>query len=117
MDLTSDTIEDYGREYYKPQYYSENEFLEDLRRLQNIKKLIHKHYYSDKLNERLILNHLTIIFNVFNFQAALNMIFFTLPQEYYPTIKTFLLYMNLITDSFLIEIPLDQEVIKVLRKL
>lgn len=54
-----------AQNYSNPQCHSTEEFLEDLRRIKYIKKLCTRYIESGDLKERLILNHLIILSNVF----------------------------------------------------
>ena len=47
---------------------------EDLKRFKYIKRLLNRYLETDELPERLILNHLIVVFNVFGIEAALNIL-------------------------------------------
>lgn len=106
-----------SRNYDNPQCTSVEEFYNDLNRFKYIKRLLKRYYVNDDLQERLILNHLIVIYNMFGIPAANKMIFYKLDEEYWPTIKTFLIYLNYLNDTDLVEIPLDYHIVKVLRNL
>ena len=59
------------------------DFLEDLKRFKYIKRLLNRYRDSGVLSERLILNHLIIIFNVFDIEASLNILELKLEVEYW----------------------------------
>ena len=64
--LTDDNFLIYCAKHYdNPQCHSTEEFIEDLKRIKYIKKLITKYIESDELRERLIMNHLIVLNNVF----------------------------------------------------
>jgi len=71
-----------------------SEFEEDLNRIQYIKRLITKYNNGGDLKDRLILNHLMVIYNVFGVEAATRILFFKLDPEDYPVLKTFLVFLN-----------------------
>lgn len=71
-----------------------SEFEEDLSRIKYVKRLIKRYKISGELKERLILNHLIILGNVFGVEASVKMLFFKLDNEDYTILKTFLLYLN-----------------------
>lgn len=75
-----------------------SEFEEDLNRLQYIKRLITKYNNGSDLKDRLILNHLMVIYNVFGVEAATRILFFKLDPEDYPVLKTFLVFLNFMPD-------------------
>lgn len=51
--------------YYNPQCIDEQEFFDDLKRIKYLKKSISRFEMNGELKERLILNHLIILNNVF----------------------------------------------------
>jgi len=69
-----------------------SEFEEDIKRFQYLRKLFSRYRQDDELKERLILNHLIVLFNVFGAQAT-NMLFMRL-HEYHEYLKPFVLYLN-----------------------
>lgn len=71
-----------------------SEFEEDLNRIKYIKRLIGKYKVSGELKERLILNHLIVLANVFGVTTSVRMLFYKLPPTDYPILKTFLLFLN-----------------------
>lgn len=106
-----------SRNYTNPQCTSIEEFYEDLQRFKYIKKLLKRYEKNNDLQERLILNHIVVLYNIFGIKAANKMMFYKLEPQYWPVIKTFLVYLNLIKENELIEIPLDNHVVEVLRNL
>jgi hypothetical protein len=71
-----------------------SEFEEDLKRLKYVKRLIKRYRITGELKERLILNHLIILANVFGVEASVRMLFYKLDRDDYDILKTFLLYLN-----------------------
>lgn len=71
-----------------------SEFEEDLKRIKYVKRLIRRYRVTGELKERLILNHLIILANVFGIEASVKMLFYKLDREDYDILKTFLLYLN-----------------------
>lgn len=71
-----------------------SEFEEDLKRIKYIKRLIKRYRITGELKERLILNHIIILSNVFGVSASVRMLFYKLDYEDYNILKTFLLYLN-----------------------
>ena len=93
------------------------EFQEDLQKFKYIKRLINRYETTGELSERLILNHLIVIYNVFGITAANHMMFYKIDKKNWPLLKTFLVYLNYLPEDQYVEIPLDQNVIGVLRKI
>ena len=69
------------------------------------------------MRERLLLNHIIIFYNVFGIEAATNILFYKLEEEFWPVLKTFLVYLNYFpeNDAEKVKIPLDPFVIESLR--
>jgi hypothetical protein len=93
MILTESTFLLYAMKHYdNPQCIEMSEFEEDIKRFQYLRKLFSRYRQDEDLKERLILNHLIVIFNVFGPQAT-NMLFMRL-HEYHEYLKPFVLYLN-----------------------
>jgi len=93
MNLTESTFLLYAMKHYdNPQCTELSEFEEDIKRFQYLRKLLSRYRQDNELKERLILNHLIVIFNVFG-QAATNMLFMRL-HEYHEYLKPFVEYLN-----------------------
>ena len=79
--------------YDNPQAVTKDDFYDDLKRLKYIKRLLKRYKNTGELKIHLVLNHLTILFNVFN-DAAVPILFYTLEEDLWPYIKSFLLFLN-----------------------
>lgn len=79
------------KNYDNPQCTEMSEFEEDIKRFQYLRKLFSRYRQDDDLKERLILNHLIVIFNVFG-PSATNMLFMRL-HEYHEYLKPFVEYL------------------------
>jgi len=71
-----------------------SEFEEDLKRLKYVKRLIRRYRVTGELRERLLLNHITILGNVFGVEATVRMLFYKLDRDDFDILKTFLLFLN-----------------------
>jgi hypothetical protein len=95
-----DTIDDTNfvlyaaKNYDNPHCLETVEFYEDLARVKYIKRLFNKYDETGELRERLILNHLIVLFNVFGPTPSQRILFFKL-SNHYKYLKTFLVYLNL----------------------
>jgi len=115
-----------ARNYDNPQCHSTDEFLEDLQRIKYIKKLITRYTENCDLKERLILNHLTILNNVFGPEPLCRILYLKMRPQY-PYLKPFLILLNILPDQFynvrdegVIKtdiIPMDETIVKKLREL
>ena len=95
MKLTESTFLLYAMKYYdNPQCTEIAEFEEDKKRFQYLRKLFGRYRAESDLKERLILNHLIVIYNVFGLNAT-NMLFMRL-HEYHEYLKPFVVYLNYI---------------------
>jgi hypothetical protein len=83
--------------YDNPQAVTREDFEDDLKRIKYIKRLLKKYKNEGDLKSHLILNHLTVLFNVFN-DAAIPLLFYNLEEDLWPYIKSFLLFLNRISD-------------------
>lgn len=106
-----------AKNYINPRCLDPEEFEEDLIRFKYLKRLFSRYKNKGELQERLILNHLTVIHNVFSISAANDMCFFKIEQSMWPALKAFLIYLSVISSDSYQMIPLDMTVIKKLQKL
>lgn len=95
--LTEQNFMFYAVKYYDGIVEDEAEFLEDLSRIVYVKRLLNKYQRTKDLKERLILNHLIILHNVFGINS-IRMIFLKIP-EYHSQLKTFLDFISLMPDE------------------
>ena len=126
MILTELNIELYAAKGYEnPNCVSIEEFVEDFNRLRYIKRLIRRYSQNGELKERLILNHLVILYNTFDNDTCTRLLFFKL-KKYLEYITPFLLLLNRLPKTFLDEnnnviytsdIKMNQYIIDKLRKI
>jgi len=83
--------------YNNPQAVTRDDFESDLKRIRYIKRLLKRYKNTGELKIHLILNHLIILFNVFD-EAAVPLLFYNLEKELWPAIKSFLVFLNRIPD-------------------
>lgn len=121
--LTENNFLLYAMHHYdNPQCHSVAEFEEDLKRFLYLKKLFTRYQQNNDLRERLILNHIIVLYNIFG-EAATQMLFYKVEQKYWSTLVTFLVYLGRMPDELpnfgvsLSDIELDEKVIKALRNI
>lgn len=112
--------------YRNPQCQSMEEFCEDLRRMKYIRKLLTRAQTKGELKERLILNHIIVLSNVFP-AVALCRMFFLKMEHQMQQLKPFLVYLDLLPERLYNvktervidteQIPMDMEIISALRKI
>lgn len=123
MNLNEKTFTLYAAKYYdNPHCFDVVEFEEDLKRFQYLKRLFNKYRDTGDIKERLVLNHLIILFNVFPPPACTNMLFLKL-VGYYEILKPFLIFLNQMPERVIVDneiindssIPLDLNIVRLLR--
>jgi hypothetical protein len=108
--------------YDNPQCQTIEEFEEDLQRFLYIKKLFSRYKNSGELRERLVLNHIIILYNLFG-EELTNMLFFKIDEEYWPQLATFLVYLERMPEFVdqiskkISDIELDNNIVSALRKI
>ena len=83
--------------YDNPQAVTKDDFESDLKRIRYVKRLLKRYKNSGELKVHLILNHLIVLFNVFN-DATVPLLFYNLEEDLWPSIKSFLLFLNRIPE-------------------
>lgn len=86
-----------AKHYDNPHCYDTLEFYDDLNRFKYIKRLFNRYEETKELKERLVINHLTVIFNIFGAEPATRMLFLKL-EGHYHLIKPFLVLMGYMPD-------------------
>ena len=97
--LTEDNILLYATKAYDKPNCVMSEFLEDMKRFNYLNKLFMRYRKYDELRERLILNHLMILYNVFGPEVVSRLLFYKVEKEDYSSLKTFLLFLNIMPDK------------------
>ena len=105
------------KHYDNPQCEGEKEFQDDLKRFKYIKRLLRKYYDTGVLKERLLLNHLIVLNNVFGPDACATLLLYKIQQEYWPAMKSFLLFLNVLKENELKEIEEDKKILEILEEL
>ena len=115
--LTNDNITMFAIKHYdNPQCEGEVEFHDDMKRFKYIKRLLRKYQDSGELKERLILNHLIVVFNVFGAEAGSTLLLFKLEPEFWGVLKTFMVFLNMLPEGELEEVDEVEEIKRVLEK-
>lgn len=85
------------RAYDNPSSHGSREFEEDFERFKYVKRLLKRYVKKGNIKERLVLNHVTILYNVFGL-AATRILFLKMEPDLYPALKTFLIAINFMPD-------------------
>jgi hypothetical protein len=108
--------------YDNPQCHSLAEFEEDMKRFVYLKKLLSRYNNNGELRERLILNHIIVLYNIFG-DAATRMLFYKIEESSWEALVTFLVYLNRMPEQLteygivMSDVKLDETVISVLRRI
>jgi len=81
------------KNYSNPHCHTREDFDEDIKRFKYLKRLFKRYLKGEQIRYHLVLNHLIILYNVFN-DAATPLLFYHMEQQYWGILKTFLLYLN-----------------------
>ena len=93
--LNDDNFDEYAvSNYLNPNCISVLEFLDDLKIIKYIKRLINKYVDKSELKERLILNHIISLSNVFGVEATVNMLRFKIDSENHDVLNAFFIYLE-----------------------
>lgn len=103
--------------YYNPRCTDIQEFYEDLNKIRYIKRILSRYDETDKLSERLLLNHIITFFNVFGIEGALKILEFKIPERHWSVIKPILIFLKYIRTDQYAHIPMDPNVVAALRKI
>ncbi len=127
FELTEENFIMYAvKNYDNPSCKGMDEFYDDLKRFKYIKRLLRKHNVGKELKERLILNHIIVLGNLFGIEATTKMLFFKLEQKFWPQIKTFLVFLNYMPMKVIVskdveildkDISIDEEIMNNLKKI
>ena len=106
-----------AKHYDNPECLDIEEFNQDLSRFKYLKRLLRRYELTGDLQERLILNHVIILYNVFGIKACNKMMWYKINEEHWHYIKPFLIFLNYLPEDEKVEIPMDPYIVEVLRML
>jgi len=125
-DLNEDNLVMYAAKCYTSPNCLMSEFEGDLKRTKYLKRLFRRYKVTKIIKERLILNHIILLNNVFGLEATARILFFRTDEKDYDVLKTFLLYLNILPENVngirgknikTDVIPVDMRVAEILRKI
>ena len=97
------------KNYDNPTSVTYADFKEDIKRFKYIKRLLRRYQTTGEFKKHLILNHIILLYNVFD-DAATPLLFFKIEATYWPVIKAFMLFLNRLPLSLNHEV--DEECLK-----
>lgn len=92
--LTESNFLLYAAANYTSVCYDTEDFYDDLKKFKYLKRLFSRYLDKGDLKERLILNHIITVYNVFRPEAATRMLFFKIDKKHWPILKTFLSFLQ-----------------------
>jgi len=116
-ELTEENLFLYAaKHYYNPKFTDVEEFKEDLNRFKYTKRLFNRYLQEGELMDRLIMNHLIVMSNVFGIEPMLKMLELKLDDKHWPIVKPFLIFLKYIRVDQYPEVALDKVVVDRLRE-
>jgi hypothetical protein len=124
--LNEDNFMMYAAKAYNSPHCIMSEFEGDIKRTKYLKRLFRKYKVTKILKERLILNHIILLNNVFGTEATARILFYKIDERDYDILKTFLSYLNISPDIVygingknvdVAKIPLDVNVLQTLKQI
>jgi hypothetical protein len=125
-DLNDDNFTFYAMKCYESPNCIMSEFENDIKRTKYLKRLFRRYKVTTNLKERLILNHIILLNNVFGPEATARILFYKIDERDYDVLKTFLMYLNILPleikgikgkTIYPIQIPIDEGIAEILSKL
>jgi len=81
------------KNYENPQAVTKEDFEKDLNHFKYIKRLLKRYKREGELKTHLLLNHFIVLYNIFG-EAATAMLFFKIEKELWPSLKSFIIFLN-----------------------
>jgi len=125
-DLNEDNFLIYAMKCYNSPHCIMSEFEGDIKLTKYLKRLFRRYKVTKSLKERLILNHIILLNNVFGTEATARILFYKIDERDYDILKTFLDYLNIMPDVvrgvhgkniYSSDIPLNKDIAEVLLKI
>jgi hypothetical protein len=124
-DLNDDNFLIYAMKCYNAPHCIISEFESDIKRTKYLKRLFRRYKITKSLKERLILNHIILLNNVFGPEHTPRILFYKIDERDYDILKTFLAYLNIVPEMIygikgknisVTDIPIDVNVAEILRQ-
>lgn len=125
-DLNDENFMMYAMKCYTSPNCIMSEFEGDIKRTKYLKRLFRRYKVTKTLKERLILNHIILLNNVFGPEVTSRILFYRIDERDYDILKTFLLYLNILPEMIwgingknirTSEIPVDMNIAEILRQI
>jgi hypothetical protein len=125
-DLNDENFMIYAMKCYSAPNCIMSEFEGDIKRTKYLKRLFRRYKTSKSLKERLILNHIILLNNVFGPEPTARILFYRIDERDYDILKTFLCYLNIMPEVvqgikgkniYSAEIPVEINIAEILLKI
>ena len=125
-DLNDENFMIYAVKCYSAPNCIMSEFEGDIKRTKYLKRLFRRYNISKSLKERLILNHIILLNNVFGLESTARILFYKIDERDYDILKTFLCYLNIMPEViygikgkniYSNEIPVEINIAEILLKI
>ena len=116
----------YAMKCYTSPHCIMSEFESDIKRTKYLKRLFRRYKVTKSLKERLILNHIILLNNVFGTEPTARILFYKIDERDYDILKTFLSYLNILPDEIVgingknldvSTIPIEPNIAEILRRI
>jgi len=124
--LTDENVILYAVKAYDKPNCVMSEFTEDMKRLNYLKRLFRRYRKHGEMRERLILNHIVVLNNLFGPEVTTRLLFFRMSKDDYSILKTYLVFLSLMPeriygingkDIVSSDIQIDMNIAEELRKI
>ena len=105
-----------AKHYDNPNCNGLVEFNQDLKMYQNIRRMFIRFESNEYINERLIINYIVTLNNLFGVSNNIRMLLYKIDERLWQYLRPFMLYLNMDTEE-LKEVPLNQYIVGKLRLL
>ena len=125
-DLNDENFMMYAMKCYMTPNCIISEFESDIKRTKYLKRLFRRYKITKTLKERLILNHIILLNNVFGPEPTSRILFYKIDKRDYDILKTFLIYLGIMPDVIRsvngkniisADIPVDLHIAQILRQI
>ena len=123
-DLNNDNVLMFAVKAYDSPNCVMSEYKDDMKRFNYLKRLFKRYRKVNELRERLVLNHIVVLCNVFGPEAATRLLFYKMAKDDFPALKTYLLFLSVMperikgikgVDIVSSDIPVDMKIADTLR--
>ena len=117
-ELNNENFELFAVKHYdNPACLEPQDFYDDVAKFKYVVRLLRRYRETGNIQERLVLNHIITIYNVFKIPAATRMLFYKVDTDLWAALKTFLVYLNYLPENLYQNINIDLSIATKLKDL